>query len=635
MALKIETFSNVKGGNSFYKAASHPVVAKKVSLLIDRLEAAQGVAVYDPFGLYSGFAELYNLDACRFTSSFVQDVEKIGNMVACCRAQPITEFCESDVDMLFIAAFDSDRLTSHLQLLLNGVTTVVGFDEIRLDDTYLTNRQNYLDKMNFATNFAFFRDMDGAHTRLVTSNYWASYGADAVSLHLILFGEDGEVLAEWEEQLADGPTSVTIESREVRDRFETGPFTGQLFLHAVGIAGHEVVKYALDFWSDDGLELSCTHDANAWPADYYAGLPAPHNGEEVVLWIQNSNPCPIPAGEVRLNLMGGNQVSRLSEAIPPYGTLKLAVSSLLPKASWPQQIEIQAGKYFVRPRYEVTDAQSRRRIAHANVERTDLVPDPRIAQLGILMGKGFILPAPILPPKDWRSTVLPTPMAREQEELPLTALIIDASGQEIMRHRFGRLPRNHDMVLDVDGLLNSKGLPSGYGHIELIYDFADGGDADGWLHGLFRYENKENGHAAETSFGAHIFNTVLTYRGEPQSYMAQPPGLSTRLFLRLGPEPWDTMCHLIYPASTPWHGLSQTALLLFDCAGQQVAERQIDIPCGGSHLFSYYESFEKTVRVEAGDNAYLVVRDRTCRLFGYHGIVADTGAFSLDHMFGF
>ena len=77
MALKIETFSNVKGGNSFYKAASHPVVAKKVSLLIDRLEAAQGVAVYDPFGLYSGFAELYNLDACRFTSSFVQDVEKI------------------------------------------------------------------------------------------------------------------------------------------------------------------------------------------------------------------------------------------------------------------------------------------------------------------------------------------------------------------------------------------------------------------------------------------------------------------------------------------------------------------------------------------------------------------------------
>ena len=50
--------------------------------------------------------------------------------------------------------------------------------------------------------------------------------------------------------------------------------------------------------------------------------------------------------------------------------------------------------------------------------------------------------------------------------------------------------------------------------------------------------------------GHHIFNTVLTYKGEPQSYTGRPPGLSTRLFLRLGPEPIDTYCHLIYPAGT-------------------------------------------------------------------------------------
>ena len=46
------------------------------------------------------------------------------------------------------------------------------------------------------------------------------------------------------------------------------------------------------------LSLSATHDANAWPADRYAGLPAPAPGEQVVLWIQNSHPVPIPAGAI-------------------------------------------------------------------------------------------------------------------------------------------------------------------------------------------------------------------------------------------------------------------------------------------------------------------------------------------------
>jgi len=31
----------------------------------------------------------------------------------------------------------------------------------------------------------------------------------------------------------------------------------------------------------------------------------------------------------------------------------------------------------------------------------------------------------------------------------------------------------------------------------------------------------------------------------------------------------------------------------------------------------------------------VLVRDLTCRLFGYHGLMDDAGGFSLDHMFGF
>ena len=163
----------------------------------------------------------------------------------------------------------------------------------------------------------------------------------------------------------------------------------------------------------------------------------------------------------------------------------------------------------------------------------------------------------------WASEMQPSPMSTCQEDLPITALIIDASGKEITRHQFGRLPRDHGTILDIAAVIdNSAPLPSGSGHMELIYDFSDGGKVDGWLHSNFFYRNLQTGHAADTSFGAHIFNTVLTYCNEPQSYNGPPPGLSTRLFLRLGDEPLDTIFHLIYPASTPWHSTSDTELFL-------------------------------------------------------------------------
>ena len=171
--------------------------------------------------------------------------------------------------------------------------------------------------------------------------------------------------------------------------------------------------------------------------------------------------------------------------------------------------------------------------------------------------------------------------------------------------------------------------------MELVYDFADGGEADGWLHALFRYENRATGNAAETSFGAHIFNTVLTYRSEPQSYSSRAPGLSTRLFLRVGDAPLETICHLIYPASTPWHGLSVTDLILHAGTGEEVARVRLEIPCGGSRLWRYTETFDAADRKKAGANAHVVIRDTTCRLFGYHGLIHPDGPFSLDHMFGF
>jgi hypothetical protein len=634
LSLRIETFSNSRGGNAFFKAVTHPLAARAMTALLARLRRGR-VALYDPEGCADALADLYDFGALELAGCYVQDVTAIGRPVLGRSAQPVTEIGESGAASVFVVAFEAARAIDHIRHLLPPGAEVESLDAIRLPDALLSNPRRYLDPLNFATNFVFFRDADGLHTRLATANYWAGYGAGAVGLWLLLLDERGRALAEWRESVAAGGAAIVLDSREIRRRFALPEFTGQLFLHVIGAVVHDVVKYALDTFGDDTAAcFSCTHDANSWPADFYAGLPAPAARERVTLWVQNSQPCPIPPGAIGLNLMGDPRVVRVAEEIAPFATYALDVASLLPEARWPQQIEMRAGKYVVRPRYEVV-ARGKRRIAHVNVERADLAPDPRIPELGNLLGKGYLLPAPVLPRDTWRSLALPTPMATTQQDLPVGIIVYDGSGREAARHRFGRLERRQSVAVDLDEVINGAELPAGYGHLELVYDFSEGGGADGWLHGLFRYEDRLSGHGAETSFGAHVFNTVLTYRNEPQSYAGRAPGLSTRLFLRVGDAPYDTLCHLIYPASTPWHGTSATDLVLHDATGGEVARRRVAIPCSGSLFWRYRETFDAAEQRRAGSGAYVIVRDVTCRLFGYHGLIAERGAFSLDHAFGF
>jgi hypothetical protein len=637
MPIKIETFSNAKGGSSFFKALGHPLAVDKTAALMARLGSGP-IAVYDPLGMAEGFSAFHDLSALDIQGVFVQRLEDLGRSVLGQETQPVTRLQEVKVPTLFVVAFDAKRLIAQMRHLVAPGTDIVSLDEIRIPDAMLTNRRRYLDPLNFATNFALLRDAQGWHTRIVTADYWSGWGApQPPSVWFCLFDQAGRVLAQWQDAISAPGASLVVDSQQVRQRFSLGEYTGSLFIHVVGVAGHDVVKYALDTYGDDPTRLSCTHDANAWPSDLYAGLPAPKADESVVLWIQNSHPVTIPKRGIGVNLMGSSDIAWLDAEIPPFASYPLDVAMLLPQARWPQQIEVQAGRYFVRPRYEVHAKNGRSRIAHANVERNDLVADPVIPTLGALMGKGFILPAPILPTGQWDSLLQPTPMSTAQQDLPLMAILYDATGAEVARHALGCLPRNAETEFDLTRFLRERDLtlPSGYGHVELVYEFSQGGSADGWLHSLFRYTQKASGHVAETSFGAHIFNTVLTYRNEPQSYASAPPGLSTRLFLRLADEPLDTFCHLIYSASTPWHALSATTLALHDAQGREVAVRQVQIPCGGSLLWRYQETFDAAARRLAGVNAYVIIRDSTCRLFGYHGVLGGDTAFSLDHMFGF
>ncbi|MBV9757982.1 MAG: hypothetical protein JO047_13085 [Alphaproteobacteria bacterium] len=631
--LEIQTFDQRQGGNVLYKALAHPLAAEAIARLYARLAAAGPVAVVDPDAIAPALFVLHP-DAPPIAGIYVQDVRELGAERAGHVLRPITALGEAVAASVLIAAFDAARIRTRIAHLMRPGQDVASLDDARLPEPMLTVPRRYLDKLNFATNHVFFRDAGGLSTRLVTANYWSGYGAGEIRLWLRLYDEAGQALATWEETAPPGAGGIAIDSRDVRRRFALPEFTGQLFVHAIGAAGHDVVKYALDtFASDGGPTLSCTHDANAWPSERYAGLPAPRPGERVILWVQNSHAVPIPPGGVALDRMGAERPVPLPRAVAPFATVALDVAELLPGVQWPAQIEMRAGRHVVRPRYEVVRG-ARAHIAHVNVERADLRPDPAIASLSPLLGRGYLLPLPVLPRARFRTVVLPTPMATTQRTLPLRLDVFDRDGAAVARHFLGCLPRDHALALDLDAILPPGELEAG-GHAELAYDFRDGGEADGWMHALMRYEDRRSGHAAETSFGSHIFNTLMTYRDEPQSYTGPPPGLSTRLFLKLGQGRRRSFAALIFPASAPWHERSSTALLLHDAEGRALAEQPLTIPCSGSATVWPDEVFGEQAVAAAGPTGYVLVRDATCRLFGYHGLMDDSGGFSLDHMFGF
>ena len=177
MTLKIETFSNVSGGNALYKALAHPLAAEQIEALVAELAAAGPVAIYDPLGQAESFTAIYDIGRWDCVGVFVQDVDAIGESVLGKRTAPVTEIGESGAATVFIAAFDSGRLTDQVRHLFPADARVASFDQCRLPDAMLTNRRRYLDPLNFATNLGFFRDANGHHTRIGSANYWFGHGA--------------------------------------------------------------------------------------------------------------------------------------------------------------------------------------------------------------------------------------------------------------------------------------------------------------------------------------------------------------------------------------------------------------------------------------------------------------------------
>ncbi len=632
----LRTFDNQSGRNVFFRAAIHPLTAALTRHLVAELAAAPRIAIYDPSGCFADLAAIHDLSSWRIEGVYVQRIEEIGQDRGGFIARPLTALPESTAPLLLVADFESDRLMSRLGPYRPAAASVISFDRLRLGRDFLTVPDRYLDPLNFVSDLLFFRDRAGLHTTVSSVNYWHGHGAPATRLWCRLFDGDGSVLATWEMDLPAAAGSIVLDSAEIRARFGLGDFAGSLFVHVIGAAAHDTLKYAIDIYDDSGETATATHDSNPWPAELYAGLPAPGPGQKVGLWVQNPYPAPIPAGAIGIRMVGAGDFSQIGPAIPSYGTASIDLAEAFPDTDWPRQFEIRADKHFCRPRYEIIDADGHRSVAHVNVERSDLAPAKDLPAATALLGKGFILPAPLLPIAEWSGTLLPTPMATWQDEQALIVRAYDSDGTQIAERPLGRLGRDRQAALAMDDLLgNAGGTPaSGYGHIEIGYDFSRSDRGDGWIHAIFRYARRDTGRSAETSFGSHIFNVPALWRNEPNAYIGKPPGLSTRLYLRLTGRPGRVMCHLIYPTSGHWNPFSQTDLILYSAAGGETARRRIAIPCSGSRLIDTTEIFDRAELAEA-KGGYVTIRDTTCRLFGYHLFVSSAGGFALDHMFGF
>jgi len=70
-------------------------------------------------------------------------------------------------------------------------------------------------------------------------------------------------------------------------------------------------------------------------------------------------------------------------------------------------------------------------------------------------------------------------------------------------------------------------------------------------------------------------------------------------------------------------------------AGHVRGTKAIQIACSGSVSFYISQHFERDTLRSAGEGGYVLIKDTTCRLFGFHGLDDRAGKFSFDQMFGF
>src|SRR5271154_1943054 len=143
MALRIDTFDNLRGGNTLYKALTHPLAAAPARALLAGLGTAPPTAIVDPDGAAEGFAEIFGLEGVEIAGVYVQDASRVGAPVLGRRALPITALAQSRARRVLVAGFGADRLIGQLQPYLPAGAQTVSLDAMRIPEARLTNRRTY------------------------------------------------------------------------------------------------------------------------------------------------------------------------------------------------------------------------------------------------------------------------------------------------------------------------------------------------------------------------------------------------------------------------------------------------------------------------------------------------------------
>ena len=133
MPLGIETFSSLSGGNSYFKAITHPEVAPAAEKLLARLAAAKSVAVYDPFGQLEGFTACHELGGARVEGVYVQAIGDIGCTRLGAPARPVTDIGAAEAELIFVPSFDAARAAQQIAHLIPAGAEVISLDAMRLE----------------------------------------------------------------------------------------------------------------------------------------------------------------------------------------------------------------------------------------------------------------------------------------------------------------------------------------------------------------------------------------------------------------------------------------------------------------------------------------------------------------------
>ena len=221
MQLRIETFNNSSGGNAFFKAVTHPLAARAMARAAAPPRRAPRSRSMTRMAAPTGFADLHDLTRLDVAGCFVQDVD---------RDRPAGAGPPGAAGDRTRRKRRAARLRRRLRRRRASSTISAiscrpaprssASTRSACPRRCCRTRARYLDPLNFATNFVFFRDAGRAahaarHGELLGGLWRARAGTVAAALRRDRQGDRRVARG----GAAPAAPSIVLDSRAIRARF--------------------------------------------------------------------------------------------------------------------------------------------------------------------------------------------------------------------------------------------------------------------------------------------------------------------------------------------------------------------------------------------------------------------------------